>query len=109
MAQRMQLLFTDDLDGGDAQGTVRFALNGTDYEIDLSTANTENFRKAIQPYAAAARRVGSGTRRASSASSRPGGPTPSEIRAWARSEGIAVKDKGRVPDELVIRFQAAAK
>ena len=38
MAQKIQTLFIDDLDGSEAAGTVRFGLDGTDYEIDLSTA-----------------------------------------------------------------------
>ena len=36
VAQKVQTLFVDDLDGSDAEGTVRFGLDGTDYEIDLT-------------------------------------------------------------------------
>ncbi len=36
MAQKIQTLFVDDLDGSEAEGTVRFGLDGTHYEIDLS-------------------------------------------------------------------------
>ena len=35
MAQKIQTLFVDDLDGSEAEGTVRFGLDGTEYEIDL--------------------------------------------------------------------------
>lgn len=36
MAQKIQTVFIDDLDGSDAEGTVRFGLDGAEYEIDLN-------------------------------------------------------------------------
>ena len=63
-------------------------------------------RSQLEPYIAAARKTGGSARRAAR-SSRPAGPSPQEVRAWARAEGIEVKDKGRVPAELIVRFQAA--
>ena len=56
MAQKIQVLFIDDLDGGEAEGTVRFGLDGADYEIDLSAKNAAALRKALARYADAARR-----------------------------------------------------
>jgi hypothetical protein len=110
MAQRMQMIFTDDLDGSEAAGTVRFGLAGAEYEIDLSAANAEKLGKAIEPYIAAGRKAGGSTpRRASRASARSEGPSPAAVRQWAKDQGIAVKDKGRVPDELVVRFRAAGQ
>lgn len=47
MAQKVQVVLTDDLDGGDADETVQFALDGVSYEIDLSTANAEALREAL--------------------------------------------------------------
>lgn len=110
MAQRTQVVLTDDIDGSEADTTIRFAVNGTAREIDLNAAPAAEFRKAVQPFIAAARKTGGGaSRRAgtSRGSSRPSGPSPSDVRAWARGQGIKVKDKGRVPDELIVRFQAA--
>ena len=106
MAQRTQIVFTDDLDGGPADTTVSFTVDGTAYEIDLSTAHAEEFRTALQPFVAAARRVGSSSRRAGK-SGRSGGPAPSAVREWAKGEGIKVSDRGRVPAELIVKFQAA--
>ena len=60
MAQKMQTLFTDDLDGSEADGTVRFGLDGADYEIDLNTAHAQELRDALARYVSAARRAGSG-------------------------------------------------
>jgi len=111
MAQRVQTLLIDDLDGGEAEGTVRFGLDGAEYEIDLSAGHAEALRKALAPYVsaarrapgAAARRPGQSGRRAESA----GAPDPTAVREWARSQGIEVKERGRVPAELVVKFQAA--
>ena len=112
MAQRTEIVLTDDLDGSPADETVRFGIDGTQYEIDLSKAHAGELRSALQPYVASARRVTSGGtgggRRASRSAARRG-PNPSDVRAWARSEGIEVKDKGRVPAELVVKFQAAGQ
>ena len=51
MAQKIQTLFIDDIDGGAAEGTVRFALDGTEYEIDLNAKHSEELRSAIAKYA----------------------------------------------------------
>jgi len=62
MVQRTQVLYVDDIDGSDAEGTVRFGLGGTDYEIDLSKKHADQFAKAIAPYIEAARKVPSSRR-----------------------------------------------
>jgi hypothetical protein len=113
VAQRTEIVFTDDLDGGPADETVRFGIDGTQYEIDLSKAHAGELRTALEPFVASARRAtaagGGGTRRAAARPAARRGPSPSDVRAWARSEGIEVKDKGRVPAELVVKFQAAGQ
>jgi hypothetical protein len=113
VAQRTEIVFTDDLDGGPADETVRFGIDGTQYEIDLSKAHAGELRTALEPFVASARRVtaagGGATRRAATRPAARRGPSPSDVRAWARSEGIEVKDKGRVPAELVVKFQAAGQ
>jgi hypothetical protein len=111
MAQKVQTLFIDDIDGGEAEGTVRFGLDGTDYEIDLSAAHSKELRKAAAKYIAAGRKVGGPARRRGAGTGRKisgGGPTPSEVREWAKAQGIEVRDRGRVPTELVVKFQAAS-
>jgi len=64
VAQKIQTLFIDDIDGGAAEGTVRFALDGTEYEIDLNAKHSEELRSAIAKYVTHARKVGGGARRA---------------------------------------------
>jgi len=111
MAQKVQTLLIDDLDGGEAETTVRFGLDGADYEIDLSGKNAEALRGALARYVDAARRApGSAARRPGRSGRRTasaGGPDSTAVREWAKSHGFEVKDRGRVPAELVVKFQAA--
>ena len=58
MAKQVITLLTDDLDGGEADRTVEFGLDGVNYTIDLSEKNTAKLRKALDPYLGAATRVG---------------------------------------------------
>jgi hypothetical protein len=108
VAQKIQTLFIDDMDGSPADGTVRFALDGTTYEIDLSTAHAQALRAALSCYVDAARRS-PGTRHAARSRRKPGedGPDSTQVRDWARSQGIDVKDRGRIPADLVVKFKAA--
>ncbi|HMH92173.1 MAG TPA: histone-like nucleoid-structuring protein Lsr2, partial [Streptosporangiaceae bacterium] len=62
VAQRTQVLFTDDIDGTEAAGTVRFGIGGTEYEIDLSQAHADQLAAALGPYVAAARKVAAARR-----------------------------------------------
>jgi hypothetical protein len=109
MAQKVQTLFIDDLDGTEADGTVRFGLDGTDYEIDLSTKHAQDLRDVLASYLSASRRVGSGARRSARGgrSAPAGGLNSTAVREWAKTQGIDVKDRGRVPAELVVKFKAA--
>jgi hypothetical protein len=102
-------LFVDDLDGSEAEGTVRFGLDGTDYEIDLNAEHARQLRDALARYVGAARRVSSGARRSprSGRKASASGLNSTEVREWAKSQGIEVKDRGRVPAELVVKFKAA--
>jgi hypothetical protein len=112
MAQKIQTLLIDDLDGGEAQGTLRFGLDGAEYEIDLSAKHAEALRKALEPYVSAARRApGSAARRQGRNGRRAAtaGPDSTAVREWAKSQGIEVKDRGRVPAELVVKFKAATQ
>jgi len=109
MAQKIQTLFIDDIDGGEAEGTVRFGLDGTDYEIDLSAKNAAALRKALAKYVDAARRAPGASRRPGRNGRRTanGAADSTAVRVWAKSQGIEVKDRGRVPAELVQKFRAA--
>jgi hypothetical protein len=111
VAQKIQTLFIDDLDGSDAEGTVRFGLDGAEYEIDLNTKHAEALRKTLTRYVEAARRQSTGSARRPTRGSRrnsASGLNSTEVREWAKSQGIEVKDRGRIPAELVVKFKAAS-
>ena len=108
MAQKVQIILEDDLDGGEADETVSFALDGTSYEIDLSAENAAEMRDAFARYVGHARKVtGSrGRGRAKSAAS-TSGPSPKEVREWARENGHDVPDRGRIPADVREAYDAA--
>jgi Lsr2 len=108
MATKITVTLEDDLDGGPAEETVRFAVGGTEYEIDLNKKNARAFRKQLAPFIEHARRAGRGQRRrpARSASSRE---HSGDIRAWAKEQGIAVNGRGRIPASVLEQYEAATK
>jgi len=106
MATRIAIVLEDDLDGGPADQTLQFGLSGTEYEIDLSARNATRFRRQLAPFIDHARRAGRGQRR------RPARPASarersSRIRAWAKAQGIAVSDRGRIPAGIAEQYHAA--
>jgi hypothetical protein len=105
MAQKVNIILVDDLDGSEADETVSFALDGTSYEIDLNEKNAAKLRDALSGYIGHARRVSTTRKRKSSAST--SGPSARELRDWARSNGYEVSDRGRVPAEVREAFEAA--
>lgn len=105
MAQRVQVVLEDDIDGGAAEETVVFALDGASYEIDLSTKNANKLRDVLAPYTGVGRRTG-GRRK------RVGGERPTEatqIRAWAVENGYTVSARGRVSTEIKEAYEQATK
>jgi hypothetical protein len=102
MAQQVNIVLVDDIDGSAADETVSFALDGKEYEIDLSTKNAGKLRDAVAPYVGHARKA-AGRRRGG----RANGPSPADIRAWARDNGFNVPDRGRVSAEVRDAYFAA--
>ena len=109
MAQKVQTLFIDDIDGSTAEGTVRFGLDGSEYEIDLNAEHAKQLRDALAAYIRAGRRVSGGARRPARGGrgGSASGLNTTGVREWAKAQGIEVKDRGRVPAELVVKFKAA--
>lgn len=111
MAQKVQVLLVDDIDGGEADETVTFALDGKSYEIDLNTDNAQKLRKALEDFVKAGRRTGRssggrGKAGRSSSSSASGAETP-KIRAWAKENGYEVNERGRVPTNIREAYKKA--
>jgi hypothetical protein len=107
MAQKVSIILVDDLDGSEADETLRFGLDGTSYEIDLTSAHAAELREALAPYVGHARKVGSGRRTRSSSSSSSSGPSAADVRAWGRENGYDVPERGRIPAELRQAYDAA--
>ena len=115
MARKVQVILSDDLDENvAADETVSFSLDGTSYEIDLSEKNAQELRDAFSRYVQAARKVGRGSGRASGGGrsrATGGGRMDREqagaIRDWARKNGHAVSDRGRIPASVVEAYEAA--
>jgi hypothetical protein len=108
MAQRVQVVLEDDLDGGKADETVTFALDGTAYEIDLSKKNAAKLRDSLAQYVGAGRRVAG--RRASGGRGRGRGRSGSDsadIRAWAKDNGYEVSERGRISAEIRAAYNDA--
>src|SRR5215470_19856343 len=106
MATKITVALEDDLDGGPADETMRFAVGGTAYEIDLNKKNARVFRKQLAPFVEHARRARRGQRRPRSSSTRQ---DSADIRAWANEQGIAISDRGRIPASVVAQYEAAIR
>ena len=100
MAQRVNIVLVDDIDGSDATETVAFGLDGSSYEIDLNDKNAAKLRDALATYVGHARKVSTGRRTRSTAKAVATGASAKEIRDWARSNGHDVPDRGRVSADV---------
>jgi hypothetical protein len=101
MAQKVNIILVDDIDGSEATETVTFGLDGTTYEIDLNDQNAAALRDALATYVGHGRKVGAGPRRGRrSSAAAANGPSAKEIRDWARENGYDVPDRGRVSAEV---------
>jgi hypothetical protein len=115
VARKVQVHLLDDIDGGQADETLSFALDGTNYEIDLSTKHADKFRKSLEKFVGAARKVGRG-QVASTSRVRAAGGAPARsdraqnqaIRDWAKRKGVELSDRGRIPRSVVEQYEAEA-
>jgi hypothetical protein len=112
VAQKVQVILVDDLDGGSADETVSFSLDGTSYEIDLSAKNAEKLRDAVASYVGAARKAGKVPGGRNVRGARGGGAAADReqnqaIRAWAKKKGLKVSERGRIPAEIVEKYHSA--
>lgn len=115
MAQKHIVQLIDDLDEGVADETVSFAIDGNNYEIDLSAKNAQRLRDALAEFVAHARRANRPARAAGSASGAPRRPRSNgrgdreqtaAIREWARTNGYKVGEKGRIPANILEAYNA---
>jgi hypothetical protein len=113
MARKVQVRLLDDLDGTTAEETLKFGLDGINYEIDLNAQHADELRAGLARYVLKARRLGrervavsSPTRAVTStAASRDQNRA---IREWARTKGIELSERGRIPAHVVQQFEDEA-
>jgi hypothetical protein len=113
VAKKTIVEIIDDIDGEPIESggeTIRFAVNGTEYSIDLNGKNATEFHRKMNYYIKHGERIG-GRRRGSSpkpaSKAEAGGTNIREIRAWARANGHDVASKGRIPEDIVAAYSAA--
>ena len=110
MAQKVNIVLVDDLDGTEATETVSFGLDGTTYEIDLNDANASSLREALSGYVGHARKVTGGgrrTRRSSGGSSSASSSNTKDVREWAKAQGMEVSERGRISADVQQAYDAA--
>jgi hypothetical protein len=109
MAQKVNIILVDDLDGGSADENVKFGLDGVNYEIDLSGANASELRSSLERFIGAARKASGGTGRTARTKAPTGGRShdSAQIRQWARENGYTVNSRGRIQAEIQEAYQKA--
>lgn len=113
MARKVITVLTDDLDGGQADRTVEFGLDGVTYTIDVSDENAGVLRKALDPYINAGRRIGRGPVDTGRSTRRADRPAVSgmdreqnrAIREWAGRSGYEISERGRIPVSIIEAYK----
>lgn len=109
MAQRVNVLLVDDLDGTEATETVTFGLDGITYEVDLSDDNAGALREALSRYLAVGRRVAGARRGGRSGASPSKRNDLAAVREWAKANGHDVSDRGRIPASVMEAYDTAQR
>jgi hypothetical protein len=107
MAQKVQVLLVDDIDGSEATETVSFGLDGVVYEIDLSSGNAGKLRTELAQYVEHARKSSNASARRRRQRNGAGREQSARIREWAKSRGMKVNERGRIPATIVAEYEAA--
>ncbi|VXB89466.1 Nucleoid-associated protein Lsr2 [Arthrobacter sp. 9AX] len=109
MAQKVNIILVDDLDGGSADENVKFGLDGVNYEIDLSAANATELRSSLERFIGAARKASGASGRTARTKAPTGGRShdSAQIRQWARENGYTVNSRGRIQAEIQEAYQKA--
>lgn len=113
MATHVQYTVVDDLDAStDNIGTYRFALEGVEYEIDLSPHNLDQLRDALAPFITAGRRLPKRNSTARRNTSTPAGPDARPVRRWwaaadqHRRDLPPYRPNGPIPSQVHGAYQA---
>jgi hypothetical protein len=108
MAQKVNVLLIDDIDGSDAVETIQFGLDGTHYEIDVNSDHGQQLREGLEPYVKKARKVTGAAGRSNRVRRTAANDAENKkIRAWARERHLDVNERGRIPGDIVAQYEAA--
>lgn len=107
MARKVHVQLIDDISGEDAQESVRFALDGVEYEIDLSEENAVGLRKALSPYIARGRRIPGGSTGRRGAATRSSREQTQRVREWAVANGYNPSARGRISQDIMKAYEDA--
>src|SRR5258708_614866 len=114
MARKVEVKLLDDIDGGEADETLRFGVDGSNYEIDLNAKHAEELRASLAKFILSARRVGrggvitAGRGRVASKPTHTDRAQTQAIREWAERKKIKLADRGRIPGNIVKQYEAEA-
>ena len=110
MAQKVSVTFACDYDSKEIpdgeQMTRAFSLDGRDYEIDLCEKHSQKFDEVLKRFSDRARKV---TGRVTRSKRRTAAHRQhsAEVRAWAKRSGIDVSDRGRIPSQVIKKYEAS--
>ena len=107
MAQKVNIVLVDDLDGTEATETVTFGLDGSTYEIDLNDANAAALREALSGYVGHARKSTGGSRRTRKSAGSTSSSNTKDVREWAKGQGMDVSERGRISADVQSAYDAA--
>jgi hypothetical protein len=112
MARKVEVQLIDDLDGGKAEETVKFSIDGINYEIDLSRKNAAKLRSSMKPYVNAGQKLGRAPVRRVTTRGRGSVQRDREqnqaIREWAQRKGLDVSPRGRISRSIIDQYEAEA-
>jgi len=104
----IKTVLVDDIDGGDADVTIAFAINGESYSMDLSNKNADAFYAALNPWLSVATRSKSAQESAVK-SHMAGVEQRAAIREWAIKKGLNISPRGRIPQEVTDEFKKSQR
>jgi thiazole synthase ThiGH ThiG subunit len=107
MARSVSVIITDDIDGSENAETVSFGFRGVTYEVDLGKKNQAKLERALAPFIEAGRRAPSGGRRRTASRARGSSADHTAVRAWARTAGLKVSERGRLSADIVRQYEDA--
>lgn len=101
------IVITSDISDVDGADTVHFAIDGTDYEIDLTRSESNGLRAMLGPYMAAGRKTAAPPKTVRSPVAKRAKPQPSaaRVREWARAQGVEIPDRGRIPRKVLDAYE----